>query len=88
MNLTLQLNLIPKRFKTKYSFDDTVVANVRFRRSGSVASVMIKSEVFNCFHEDFKVFEFMAKEAKKQLDSENRLDEDCLVAIDALGLAL
>ena len=84
MNLTLQLNLIPKRFKTKYSFDDTVVANVRFRRSGSVASVSVKGEVFNCFHEDFKFFEFMAIEAKKQLDSENRLDEDCLVAISAL----
>ena len=88
MNLTLQLNLIEKRFKTKYSLDNTVVANVTFLRSGSVSKVAFRGEVFNSFSEDFKVFEFMAKEAKKQLDSENRLDEDCLVAIDALGLAL
>lgn len=84
MNLQLNTVFTPARVKNYYEIDGVVSAVVRSRKSGDIASIKIFDKVYNSSSLYFNHLKFMVIIAKRKIEEEIKIDDECLELIPQL----
>ena len=84
MELQLNTKFTPAYVKHHYCIDGMVKSVSKFRRSGELASVRISGKVYNSSSLYFNHLKFMVIIAKRKIEEEIKIDDECLELIPQL----